>query len=371
MSRNPYTVSPDTSIKKVQEIFKNNRFWSVYVVESGKLLGIITRSDLSDRGAYFVSTQPVKTIMSESVYSIDSDADIDDAASRIFDLNVNGLAVIENGELCGIITRFDLRKIGGSNHATAKLYNPQKVREKVNSQPPKRFPALSTFIFCALLVFAAIYFFGTSKINSTELNLTQNTIEKTENLLLNGTNPQTSNPTPNIVIPQMSVGSITSDLNTTKVELSVHSAINSQRTENGLNELAWNQKLSDIAREHSKDMALRGYFQYSGEGHIDPEGHDFVWRMNQAGFKCNIVEYNGNVITTWNGAENLHQMDGINLRYTFEDIVRGYDGPVQGWMRSPPHRAQILEPRWKTEGIGMYVLTNGNNQQIYFTELFC
>ena len=46
MSSKPVVVSPDTSIREVAEIFAAKHFHSLPVVEEGKLVGIVTTTDI-------------------------------------------------------------------------------------------------------------------------------------------------------------------------------------------------------------------------------------------------------------------------------------------------------------------------------------
>jgi uncharacterized protein YkwD len=52
-------------------------------------------------------------------------------------------------------------------------------------------------------------------------------------------------------------------------------------------------------------------------------------------------------------------------------MVGGFSDPIQhvveGWMNSPGHRKNILEPRWKESGIGIFINSNGT---YYFTQVF-
>jgi len=73
------------------------------------------------------------------------------------------------------------------------------------------------------------------------------------------------------------------DINISHMERQLHNLINEQRGRNGLSFLKWNDELSSIARSHSMDMAKRNYFS-----HKDPEGMDFDYRYEQAGFKCSV-----------------------------------------------------------------------------------
>ncbi len=67
----------------------------------------------------------------------------------------------------------------------------------------------------------------------------------------------------------------------TELEKQIHSLTNQYRTQNGLMVLTWDDKLSNIARSHSQDMASRDYFS-----HDSPEGQDPTDRGTSQGYRC-------------------------------------------------------------------------------------
>jgi len=98
--------------------------------------------------------------------------------------------------------------------------------------------------------------------------------------------------------------------------------------------LAINGALTCAARNHSMDMALRGYFD-----HTDPDGNGPSTRIAAA-------EYDW---STWG-----------------ENIALGYPSPeavVQGWMDSDGHCANLMSAAFTEIGIGYYA---GN----YWTQVF-
>jgi len=160
----------------------------------------------------------------------------------------------------------------------------------------------------------------------------------------------------------------TPTINVGQIELLIHNGINSEREKNGLPSMAWNEKLNLIARGHSQDMIDRAYFE-----HDSPDGHDFAWRYAQGGYSCNIEVGN----TIYNGAENIFQgytysyperivYSGTGKKYSTNEEIAA--DAVNGWMNSPGHRQNILEPFWKSEGIGIAIALNG---ELYATENFC
>jgi uncharacterized protein YkwD len=81
--------------------------------------------------------------------------------------------------------------------------------------------------------------------------------------------------------------------------------------------------------------------------HIDRDGNDVVQRAKYSR------------IRGWNRiGENLFMCSE-----TEQFVVLS----VRGWMRSPTHRENILDPGWRTTGIGIAYARNGD---IYVTEVF-
>ncbi len=156
-------------------------------------------------------------------------------------------------------------------------------------------------------------------------------------------------------------------LRAASLERRIHELINRERKARGLSRLRWNDSLSRIARNHSRDMAERGYF-----AHVSPDGNGFQDRYREAGYVCAIPQG----LTVYAGAENIF----LNNRYDSITTMNGReivdwntaekiaDTTVQGWMDSPGHRRNILEPVWRSEGIGVFLAPDDS---IYITQNFC
>ncbi|MBD2604851.1 pre-peptidase C-terminal domain-containing protein [Scytonema hofmannii FACHB-248] len=119
---------------------------------------------------------------------------------------------------------------------------------------------------------------------------------------------------------------------------------NAQRLQAGAVPLTLNSKLNNAAQAHSEDMALHDFFNHKGS--------------------------NGSSI----GDRAL--ASGYQFSRLGENIAAGYATPedvVQGWLNSPGHRANILNPSYREIGIGYYYLANdtGNiNHRYYWTQDF-
>jgi uncharacterized protein YkwD len=99
--------------------------------------------------------------------------------------------------------------------------------------------------------------------------------------------------------------------------------VNQERTSRGLKPLVMDEELRQVARAHSKDMFVRGYFS-----HYTPEGKDPFARMHDAG------------VTFRTAGENLALAPTLQLAHT-------------GLMNSPGHRANILHTQFGRVGIGI------------------
>ena len=92
--------------------------------------------------------------------------------------------------------------------------------------------------------------------------------------------------------------------------------------------LVMDDLLRDVAREFSTAMAEEQFFD-----HVDPGGSDPFDRMEAAGFKGDLP---------W----------GENIAAGYPDAATVMDG----WMASPGHCANLLEPGFGAIGIGYYFL---------------
>jgi len=147
----------------------------------------------------------------------------------------------------------------------------------------------------------------------------------------------------------------------------IHAHINAERAKNGLSALTWDKGLSGIAAGHSRDMAKRKYL-----AHNSPERQGFSQRYRRAGYTCRIRVGR----TTYGGAENI-ALANLYDSVTTVNGVAHYDwnssGKIarkvlEGWMKSPGHRENILMPHWRREGIGVEI---SPDHKVYITQNFC
>lgn len=111
MVREVQTVTPNDSLQKVKELLINNRIHHVPVVEtSGKLVGMVTTYDLfklSVNQIDYPNTR-VANVMTKILATLDPTDKVGTAAEVFMEHLFHALPVVENGNLIGIVTSFDV-----------------------------------------------------------------------------------------------------------------------------------------------------------------------------------------------------------------------------------------------------------------------
>lgn len=90
---------------------RDERISSLFVEKSGRLVGIITDTDVVRRGVAEgtdLSKATVESIMTSPIATIESMRTAQDAHDMMGDLSVRHLGVTENGKLVGVVSVRDL-----------------------------------------------------------------------------------------------------------------------------------------------------------------------------------------------------------------------------------------------------------------------
>jgi uncharacterized protein YkwD len=125
-----------------------------------------------------------------------------------------------------------------------------------------------------------------------------------------------------------------------RMESRIAVLVNAERRQRGLKELAWNPRLDQAAKLHARNMAT-----YRKMSHVIPES-----RFPTLTHRAQHVSYPYKLI-----AEN------IALGY------RDAESVVEGWMKSPGHRRNILDPQVSELGTGVVSSASGG---LYFCQVF-
>lgn len=123
MSRPVIAVTPEDPINDVLAMFRREHIRRAPVINKGKLVGIVSETDLLNASPsdvstlsiwemnYLLSKVTVKRVMSKKVITVDVDTPIEEAARIMADNKIGGLPVMNNNRVVGMITETDLFKI--------------------------------------------------------------------------------------------------------------------------------------------------------------------------------------------------------------------------------------------------------------------
>jgi uncharacterized protein YkwD len=140
------------------------------------------------------------------------------------------------------------------------------------------------------------------------------------------------------------IGSLGSSPSASNIVNEIVNLTNSYRQQNGLAPLTLNSRLSNAAQTHTQNMAFQDFVS-----HVGVDGASVGHRVSATGYQWSLVA---------------------------ENIAAGYQTAadvVQGWIDSPGHRANLLNPTVTEIGVGYYFLANdpGNaTWNHYWTQVF-
>jgi uncharacterized protein YkwD len=127
---------------------------------------------------------------------------------------------------------------------------------------------------------------------------------------------------------------------TEEMETAVRQEINKIRQQNNLQPLKNNERLAQVARNYSRQMARDNFFSHTGS-----DGSTLSQRVRAGG------------IFYWAVGENL---------FRSRNAPQPVPLAIKGWMNSPGHRENLLRPVFTETGIGVW--REGNTY--YITQLF-
>jgi CBS domain-containing protein len=144
MTREVFTVSPGLSLVDLEFELGAQRVSGAPVVEHGKLVGIVSRSDLDRRlhsersrsagmATFYLAMDPaddgpdtpdptraalqelshlhVRDVMTSAVISVEPDTPVREVAKVMDERRVHRLLVLDAGQLCGLISAMDLVRV--------------------------------------------------------------------------------------------------------------------------------------------------------------------------------------------------------------------------------------------------------------------
>jgi len=110
MTKAMITVNPTTTAKQIAKMMEQGGIGAIFVKENEIPIGIVTDRDFATRIAANGLTldTPAEKIMSSPLITINHNERLSAAAERMTSKKIRKLAVTENGKIVGIITSTDL-----------------------------------------------------------------------------------------------------------------------------------------------------------------------------------------------------------------------------------------------------------------------
>jgi len=105
--RDVVTITPDSSIKNVQDIMENESISGLPVMEGEKIVGIISKRDVKPL-LKTSGQKKVKEIMTSDVVTIEEPITPDKALDLAYEHKIERLPVLRDGKLVGIVTMKDI-----------------------------------------------------------------------------------------------------------------------------------------------------------------------------------------------------------------------------------------------------------------------
>ena len=125
MTANPVTIAPEDYLVEARAKMVQGRFRRLPVVQEGRLVGIITDRDLRQHVGFLERTK-VNAAMTENLVAVRPQTTLEQAAQLLLKHKIGGLPVVEEGKLVGIITTSDilqafLHVMGASEEGTSRV----------------------------------------------------------------------------------------------------------------------------------------------------------------------------------------------------------------------------------------------------------
>jgi len=181
MTKDPVTITDETSMMKAIHLMKERRFRRLPVLHQGLLVGLVTDRDLKEASPskattldvhelyYLLAELQIKEIMTKNPLTVSPEDTVEHAAQLMLENTISGLPVVDpNGKLVGILTQSDVFKAfmhitgirqGGVQFALRLEDKPGLIKEVVDLLRDKgaRFVSLLTSYTTAREGFRDVY----------------------------------------------------------------------------------------------------------------------------------------------------------------------------------------------------------------------
>ena len=110
MSTDLVTLGPNDTLEKVRQLFSEKRIHHLPVVEDGNLVGLVTTYDLFKMGksANEYADIKVSEIMTKKLARLEPSSKVGTAAEIFLENLFHALPIVDGDKLVGIVTTFDI-----------------------------------------------------------------------------------------------------------------------------------------------------------------------------------------------------------------------------------------------------------------------
>lgn len=140
MSAPVESIEPNLSVLDASQTMHAKGFKHLPVLENGRLVGIVTQTDLTEALGCYIADTAIAEIMSRDIATVERKATVTEAAEMMSSRNISCILVAEGGEVKGVLTERDLLKqIVAPQRDSAKT-----TVEQVMSSPVITTPAINS-----------------------------------------------------------------------------------------------------------------------------------------------------------------------------------------------------------------------------------
>jgi CBS domain-containing protein len=110
MNPNVITSKPDITVKEAATIMYKHHIGSLIIVEEDRIVGIITEGDVLKTIARDLDLNviPLEEVMTKNIVSVEPDKKVEEAVNLMIENRIKKLPVVKDGKLLGIITASDI-----------------------------------------------------------------------------------------------------------------------------------------------------------------------------------------------------------------------------------------------------------------------
>jgi len=110
MNKEVVTVKPGVVLKDAAKVMCDRHIGSVVVAEEGSIVGILTQTDIVKAVTMEKDLEStlVEEVMNKKVTTIDYEKSVEDAVNLMMEKRIKRLPVTKDGKLVGIITASDI-----------------------------------------------------------------------------------------------------------------------------------------------------------------------------------------------------------------------------------------------------------------------